>query len=176
MDSHREKSWKGQKKEYRRALEIPEKRKYRERAIIAWEWAGQLSGKKNLSALGKEAESFPSNAGGETAGVTERGPKLQHLGPSRQTSTKHPRELSALWPACSSLWKHKPLLWLPGHLPVKDATASGTASHTTAKCSHAFTWINQRHSWVCTWDTASLLADATQFLHAFFPLASVKPC
>lgn len=89
-----------------------------------------MSGEKtSLSDPGKEeAESFPSNAGGETAGVTEGGPKLQHLGPSRQTSTKCPRELNALWPACSSLWKHKPLLQLTGHLPVKDAAASDIAS------------------------------------------------
>lgn len=104
---------------------------------------GNSRGKINLTDPGKE----------ETSGVAERGPKLQHLGPNRQSncfflmfstdvflmfSIKHPKELNALWPACSSLWKHKPLLWLTEHLPVKDA--SGTAScHTTAKCSHTFT-------------------------------------
>lgn len=65
---------------------------------------GNSGEKTNIPDLGKEkAESFPNNAGGETAGVTERGPKLQHLGSSRQTSAKYPRELNALWLACSSL-------------------------------------------------------------------------
>lgn len=49
MDSHREKSWKGQKKECKRALEIPEKRKYCGRAIIAWDWAGITVRGKNKS-------------------------------------------------------------------------------------------------------------------------------
>lgn len=89
-------------------------------------------------------------------------------------------------------------LMLPAHLeqPLKTQTSASSdwtyicwrrncqqpslLSHTTAKWSHAFTWPNQRHPSMCGWDTAGLLTDATQYLHAFcFVLLSesclVKP-